>query len=179
MDLPPKGSLKELSHPRLLLCLEYVEDPGLMGTLLRTALAFQWQAVFFLKYCADPFDSRCIRASQGALFDMPYYKGDLEDLQKLCRQKRLTLAVPHPEGTDLRHYEPSQGLALLVREEYATPWAAPRDALKIKVPNPLELHPKETFEMRALDTAVQGGILMHHLKHHHYPQVSRTAAIAS
>ena len=47
-----------------------------------------------MKYCADPFESRCIRASQGALFDLPYCKGDLEDLQKFCKQKRLTLAVP-------------------------------------------------------------------------------------
>lgn len=68
-----------------------------------------------MKYCADPFESRCIRASQGALFDLPYCKGDLEDLQKFCKQKRLTLAVPHPQGVRIEDFQAPKGrLALRI-----------------------------------------------------------------
>lgn len=186
LTLPARRSIKEITHPRLLLCLDYIEDPGLMGTLLRTAVSFQWQAVFFLPNCADPFSSRCIRASQGALFNIPHCKGNMEDLQKLCRRGQLTLSVPHPAGVDVSSdaYEPPKGQALLLREEYTTPWAPPREALKVKVPDPWRGHPKgtpdgEEFDFRALDVAVQGGILMHHIKHTHFAEVSRTPFLAS
>eukprot|EP00439_Symbiodinium_sp_Y106_P014324 s8568_g2.t1 len=119
LTLPARRTIKEITHPRLVLCLDYIEDPGLMGTLLRTAVSFQWQAVFFLPNCGDPFSSRCLRASQGALFNIPHCKGNMEDLHKLCRRGHLTLSVPHPAGVDVSSeaYEPPKGQALLLREE--------------------------------------------------------------
>mmetsp|Transcript_25513 Transcript_25513/g.69617 ORF Transcript_25513/g.69617 Transcript_25513/m.69617 type:complete len:279 (-) Transcript_25513:77-913(-) len=185
LDLPMPS--EDLSDPRLLLCVDYVDDPGLLGTLLRTAVAFQWQAAFFLPHCVDPFHPVCVRASQGALFEIPHCRGTMEDLQKLCKAKRLPLCVSHSDGTDIGStaYEPpKRGLALLLREEYTSPWGPPRSALKIKVPDPwlhrLEEPPDNMpFDPRSLDVAVAGGILMHHIKHIHYPWVSRSPYVAS
>jgi len=187
LDLPARRNPKELGDPRLILCLDYVQDSGLLGTLLRTAVAFQWQAVYFLPNCMDPFDSRCIRASQGALFDIPHCKGSMEDLQKLCARRRLPLCVSHPQGADISsasYTPPLEGMALLLREEHTTPWAPPKVAMKIKVPDPWLHDPHgtpdgEDFDFRALDVAVQGGILMHHIKHYHFPRVSRSPFLAS
>lgn len=188
LDLPPRMKPKDLADPRLVLVLDYIEDPGLMGTLLRTAVAFQWQAVFLLPHCRmDPFDAPCLRASQGALFELPHCLGKIEDLKRLCRSKRLTLCVSHSAGTDIgsASYElPPNGLALLLREEYAAPWAPPREATKIRVPDPwrnsIEQPPDgQPFDPRSLDVAVAGGILMHHIKHFHYPHVSRSPYLAS
>lgn len=185
LDLPPPRT--ELQDLRLLLCVDYIEDPGLLGTLLRTAVAFEWQAVFFLPHVVDPFHPRCIRASQGALFDLPYCKGTLTDLRTLCKAHRLPLCVSHSEGTDVgsaAYRPPKNGMALLLREEYSSPWGPPRSALKIKVPDP-GLHRQkqpadgEAFDPRSLDVAVAGGILMHHIKHFHYPWVSRSPIVAS
>eukprot|EP00931_Biecheleriopsis_adriatica_P032793 TRINITY_DN19090_c0_g1_i1.p1 TRINITY_DN19090_c0_g1~~TRINITY_DN19090_c0_g1_i1.p1 ORF type:complete len:300 (+),score=45.32 TRINITY_DN19090_c0_g1_i1:53-901(+) len=187
LDLPARTTTKELSDPRLILCLDYIEDPGVLGTLLRTAVAFQWQAVYFLPNCMDPFDSRCIRASQGALFDMPHCRGSLEELTKLCSRRRLPLCVAHSRGVDIGspEYQPSpNGMALLLRQEFTSPWAPPKVAFKVKVPDPWLHHPRgppdgDAFDSRALDVAVQGGILMHHIKHVHYPEVSRSPFLAS
>merc|ERR1719277_94621 len=102
-------------------------------------MAFAWQAVFFLPRCADPFDVRCVRASQGALFEVPHYRGKLKDLERLCRKNKLQLCVPHPAGIDIgsaAYTPPPKGVALLIREEYATSWGPPRWAMKIKVPDP-------------------------------------------
>jgi len=85
LDLPTPT--ENLGDPRLILALDYIQDPGLLGTVLRTAVAFQWQAIFFLPHCVDPFSPSCIRASQGALFEIPHVRGKMEDLLKLCRKK--------------------------------------------------------------------------------------------
>merc|ERR1712048_1383419 len=99
----------------------------------------------------------------------------------------LPLCVSHSDGTDIGSaaYEPPpRGLALLLREEYVAPWGPPRNALKITVPDPWR-HRREQprdgvpFDPRALDVAVAGGILMHHLKHFHSPRVSRSPYLAS
>merc|ERR1712216_983459 len=121
----------------------------------------------------------CIRASQGALFELPHAKGTLEDLRKLCQRSNLQLCVSHGQGTDIGSADydpPPNGLALLLREEYATPWGPPRDALKIRIPDPWR-HSKdslpvgESFDSRSLDVAVAGGILMHHIRYFHYPDI--------
>jgi len=183
LDLP--GKSQDLTDPRLILCLDHVKDPGLMGTMLRTAVAFQWQAAFFLPNCCDPFHWRCVRASQGALFEIPFCKGTMEDLQRLCRRKKIALCVSHTDGADIgtaAYQPPENGMALLLREEYAAPWGPPKAAVKIKVPDPWRGLPTPeagTFDPRSLDVAVAGGIFMHHIKHFHYPEVARSPFLAS
>lgn len=185
LDLPAPS--RDLVDPRLVLCLDHIYDPGLLGTLLRTAMAFQWQAVFFLPDCVDPFDAKCVRASQGALFELPHARGTIQDLSDLCRRKRLQLCVSHAQGVDIGgadYMPPAHGLALLLREEYATAFAPPRAAFRLRVPDPWRYREDQIpeagpFDPRSLDVAVAGGILMHHIKYFHYPHVSRSPYLAS
>lgn len=187
LSLPGPVRDRDLADPRLILALDYIEDPGVLGTLLRTAVAFQWQAVFILPHCADPFHPVSLRASQGALFEIPHLEGTHDDLKKLCLRRGLQLCVSHSSGVDIgaAAYEPPPlGMALLLREEHVAPWAPPRSAMKIKIPDPWRNTAEQppdglSFDHRAMDVAVNGGILMHHIKHFNYPQVSRSSFLAS
>ncbi len=69
-----RTALTDLPHGKLILALEDVPDPGTLGTILRSALAFQFHGVYFLKNCADPFSPECLRASQGALLHLPFVR---------------------------------------------------------------------------------------------------------
>ncbi|CAD7966332.1 unnamed protein product [Amoebophrya sp. A120] len=69
-----RTALTDLPHGKLILALEDVPDPGTLGTILRSALAFQFHGLYFLKNCADPFSPECLRASQGALLHLPFVK---------------------------------------------------------------------------------------------------------
>lgn len=51
--------------------LHGVSDPGNVGTILRSALAFGAASVVLGPGCADPFGQKAVRASMGAIFDMP------------------------------------------------------------------------------------------------------------
>jgi TrmH family RNA methyltransferase len=51
--------------------LHGVSDPGNVGTILRSALAFGAASVVLGPGCADPFGPKAVRASMGAIFDVP------------------------------------------------------------------------------------------------------------
>lgn len=57
---------KELGNKVLL--LDRLQDPGNVGTLIRTALAFGFEDIVFAPGTCSPMNSKSIAASQGALF---------------------------------------------------------------------------------------------------------------
>jgi TrmH family RNA methyltransferase len=61
--------------------LDAIQDPGNLGTLLRTALAFSASAAVLLPGCANPFNEKVIRASAGAVFHLPLVRATAEELQ--------------------------------------------------------------------------------------------------
>ncbi len=72
-----------------LLALERCQDPGNLGTLLRTALALGWDGVFLLPGCADHFNEKAMRASRGACFKLPVASGTLEDWKRVTEYHSL------------------------------------------------------------------------------------------
>jgi TrmH family RNA methyltransferase len=61
-------------HPpaSLLLILDQLQDPGNLGTLIRTADATGVRAVILLEPCVDPFDPKTVRGTMGSLFTVPF-----------------------------------------------------------------------------------------------------------
>jgi RNA methyltransferase, TrmH family len=65
----------------LCVALHGIADPGNVGTVLRSALAFGAASVALGPDCADPYGPKAVRASMGALFAMPLAKyGDVGEL---------------------------------------------------------------------------------------------------
>ena len=61
--------------------LHGVSDPGNVGTILRSALAFGAASVVLGPGCADPFGTKAVRASMGAIFEMPIARASgIDDL---------------------------------------------------------------------------------------------------
>src|SRR5437763_9724823 len=59
-----------LATDKLVAALDGVQDPGNVGTIVRLAAAFD-AAVALLPGCADPFSPKAIRASAGAILNVP------------------------------------------------------------------------------------------------------------
>ncbi|CBZ30840.1 conserved hypothetical protein [Leishmania mexicana MHOM/GT/2001/U1103] len=80
---PPMKEQLIANHQRLnrVLVLDNVEDPGVLGTLLRTASGYQYDAIIATNHCADLYDHRVIRAARGAHFQtsVPIYTLKEED----------------------------------------------------------------------------------------------------
>jgi len=60
-----------LSGRELVIVLDRLQDPGNMGTLIRTADAVGAAAVVLIEPCVDPFDPKTVRGSMGSLFNIP------------------------------------------------------------------------------------------------------------
>ncbi|KAK8942459.1 hypothetical protein KSP39_PZI008810 [Platanthera zijinensis] len=84
--------------PNRLLVLDGIQDPGNLGTLLRSSMAFRWSAVFLLPGCCDPFNDKAIRAARGASFQLPIICGSWSHLESLTRRFRMKMMGGHPEN---------------------------------------------------------------------------------
>lgn len=71
------ASLDEIlaTHPRLLVVLAHVRDPGNAGTVLRAADAAGADAVVFTEASVDPFGPKVVRSTAGSLFHLPVVTG--------------------------------------------------------------------------------------------------------
>ena len=78
--------------------LDGVQDPGNVGTVLRTADAFGCTAALLLPGCADLYSLKTLRASMGAVFRLPAWTLDAETLRALLTAADLPLY-----GAALRH----------------------------------------------------------------------------
>lgn len=58
--------------------LDNVQDPGNVGTIIRTACAFGFDTVLLSKTCADVYSSKVIRGTQGAIFNINVVYDDIE-----------------------------------------------------------------------------------------------------
>lgn len=59
-------------QPSLLLLLDQLQDPGNLGTLIRTADAVGAAGAILLEPCVDPFDPKTVRGTMGSLFTLPF-----------------------------------------------------------------------------------------------------------
>ncbi|KAL3527568.1 hypothetical protein ACH5RR_012224 [Cinchona calisaya] len=82
-------------HHRILV-LDGIQDPGNLGTLLRSAMAFRWDGVFLLSECCDPFNDKALRASRGASFQLPIVSGGWAHLDALRKQFQMKILAGHP-----------------------------------------------------------------------------------
>ena len=63
--------------------LDGVQDPGNVGTILRTADAFRADGLFLVNACADLYNPKTVRATMGAVFRCPVWSCGVEELRKL------------------------------------------------------------------------------------------------
>ncbi len=87
--LPEEKSFK--ARPGMLL-LDGIQDPGNLGTILRTADALEVPVVL-LEGCADPYSHKVVRASMGAVFRMEIVQATWEQVSIACKEANIPVAV--------------------------------------------------------------------------------------
>ena len=75
-----------------MLLLDGIQDPGNLGTILRTADALQ-VPVALLEGCADPYSHKTVRASMGAVFRNPVHQITWEQAKNACQAANIPVAV--------------------------------------------------------------------------------------
>lgn len=90
--------------------LDGVQDPGNVGTVLRTLDAFDADGLLLTGGCADPFGPKTVRASMGAVFRRPVWSVTPEELGDLLRRSGIPLygAALRPDAMDARQADYSR-----------------------------------------------------------------------
>ncbi len=93
--------VEALAADRSCVFLEQVSDPGNVGAVVRSALAFGVGTVVLSPQTADPYGPKAVRASMGAVFGQPIARADFEQARGALRTLRA-LALVGGRGVDLR-----------------------------------------------------------------------------
>lgn len=136
--------------------LDGVADPGNVGTILRTANAAGYNAVYLTEGCADPFSPKSVRASMSGVFFTKLYRGERKTLLELLHGTPLIVA--DMSGENVFTFDPPTNFTLAIGNEAngISEEVAQSATHTVKIPM------RETQE--SLNAAISAGIIMYVLQ---------------
>ncbi|SMF71467.1 RNA methyltransferase, TrmH family [Paenibacillus uliginis N3/975] len=91
---------------KLVIVLDGLQDPGNVGTIIRSADASGVGGVILGKGCADLYNPKTLRSTMGSLFHLPVIEGELTDILPQAREMGARLVTTSLEGqTTAFHYD--------------------------------------------------------------------------
>ncbi|KRN29720.1 hypothetical protein IV38_GL000608 [Lactobacillus selangorensis] len=142
------------------LFLDAVQDPGNVGTMVRTADAAGYQGVVFGRGTVDPYNPKTLRAMQGSQFHLPIYQSDLGDWMTAFKKAQLPVygSELNPQAVSYTDVPAGEAMALVVGNEGNGMQA---QFLRQTTQN---LYIPITGQAESLNVAVAAGILMFALR---------------
>jgi TrmH family RNA methyltransferase len=156
----PEGRLESVALPAdaRLLVLDGIQDPGNVGTLLRTAAALGAQASVVLPGTVDPWNAKVVRSAVGHQFRHPPLLATLDELRAFLTAQSMTLWGAAAEGAAVGTSAVPARLALAVGNEGNGLGEEVRAACQGFVAIPM------AADAESLNVAVAAGILLHVLR---------------
>jgi TrmH family RNA methyltransferase len=138
--------------------LDAVQDPGNVGTILRTAAALGASAVVAMPGTVDLWNAKVVRSAMGALFLSPAFMSTWAELDTFRARHSVALWGADAEGTPLERVQPPDRLALLVGNEGSGLSAEGRARVQQFVSIPIG------SSVESLNVAVATGIILYQLR---------------
>jgi len=102
-----------------ILILESLQDPGNTGTIIRTAEALGYNAVFYNKGTVDIYNAKVLRSMQGSHFHIPVIKADVISLINQLKKSEFRIygSSPGQGSVSYRSVSPEKRFAVIVGNE--------------------------------------------------------------
>ncbi|UUM58863.1 RNA methyltransferase [Streptococcus suis] len=124
----PQGVLAQLALPRQdlptsltgkFLVLEDVQDPGNVGTMIRTADAAGFDGIFLTDKSADIYNIKVLRSMQGSHFHLPIYRLPVEELVRYLQAQGLPILATtlSSQSVDYKDFQPGPSFAMVMGNE--------------------------------------------------------------
>lgn len=158
MAVIKKKKFQKITGKRLLL-IDRIQDPGNLGTIIRTAVAAGYDAIVLGKGTVDPFNDKVLRATQGAVFHLPLIKKDLRPMIDRLKKDSYTIVASCLEGAkNVETIKKPDKFALVLGNEGSgiSPEILSESDIKVKIPI--------YGEVESLNVSVAAGILMYQLR---------------
>ncbi|MCD8294091.1 MAG: RNA methyltransferase [Clostridia bacterium] len=138
------------------LLLDGLQDPGNVGTIIRTANAAGYREIY-LADCADAFSPKAVRASMSGIFYVQVFPGPRREI--LDALKGIPLICADMAGVDLFQYRPPSRFCLCIGNEGNGLSSETRSRSQSIISVPMDP------SCESLNAAVSAGICMYILKH--------------
>ena len=102
-----------------IIVLDAVQDPGNLGTIVRTADAAGFDAVVLGAGTVDLYNDKVIRSMQGSHFHIPVFQADLREYLPVLKKQRVEVAVTalHRDSKDYSILQGKSDVAIVVGNE--------------------------------------------------------------
>lgn len=149
-----------LPSPKRFLVLENLQDPGNLGTMIRTAEGAGISGVILSKNSVDIYNPKVIRSTMGAIYRVPFlYVEDIFKIAGLLKQQKITSFAAHLQG-EINCYEADykKDIAFFIGNEASglSPKLAELADIWIRIPM--------EGKLESLNAAVAAAILMYEAK---------------
>lgn len=144
-----------------ILYLDHIADPGNAGTLIRSALAFGFNAVFLSEDSVENFNPKVIRATVGAVFGIPVLNVSAAQLKAYKRKTGIFLV-----GTDLKGVELKKtGSQLRDKKRLIVAIGSEAEGLSTDLSRMSDIKIKlaHSDRVESLNAAVAGSIIMNEI----------------
>ena len=149
---------KKLIDGKRYLILDDLQDPGNIGTLIRTALAFSIDQVILSNNCVDLYNDKLLRSMQGANFHISCIYDELKTVISTLKKNNVKIIGSALEnGQDIKQIKISEKRAFIVGNEGN---GMNKDILEEC--DYVGYIPINTIE--SLNVAIAGSIMMYHFK---------------
>ena len=146
------------ADPMRLLVLDAVQDPGNVGTMVRTAAALGAIATLALPGTVDLWNAKVVRSGMGAHFHHPCLSGTWEDIEAFRTDRGIAVWAADAAGEPLPGLSAPSRLALVVGNEGSGLSSVPRSRADRIVALPI------AGAVDSLNVAVAAGILLYQLR---------------
>lgn len=155
----PDRSLARWDGPvRRILVLDAVQDPGNVGTILRTAAALGVDLTIALPGTVDLWNAKVVRGAMGAHFHHPTLTSTWEELDAFRERHQLSLWGTDAEGVSVDSIRAPERLALVVGNEGSGLGTAARQRVELLVALPI------ASAVESLNVSVATGIFLYLLR---------------
>ncbi|WP_152671017.1 TrmH family RNA methyltransferase [Guptibacillus hwajinpoensis] len=141
-----------------LLLLDAIQDPGNLGTIIRTADSAGYDGVLLGAGTVDPYNSKVLRSTQGSIFHLPVRKANLVEEVKSLKQSGMHIyATEVSGGTPYQEVEHQSNFAVILGNEANGVSEELQTLADVNVYIPIY------GDAESLNVAVAAGILMYGL----------------
>jgi RNA methyltransferase, TrmH family len=140
-----------------ILVLDAVQDPGNVGTIVRTASALGVAATVAMPGTVDLWNAKVVRSGMGAHFKHPTFSATWSELDSFRKRAEFQLLAADASGTDVASIEPGPRVALIVGNEGSGLSSEARSRASGIVSLPIQPN------VESLNVAVATGILLYAL----------------
>lgn len=113
-----KVQSRQYDKTKLIMILDRLQDPGNMGTIIRTAAAAGIDLIYYTRGSVDPYSTKVMRSTAGLIFHIPVILLDAPSLKlKNLKQEGLKIVAASKKGQNLWQADYGEKTAIIIGNE--------------------------------------------------------------